>query len=83
MRKRSYLPDVCIAESVDNEFLDLSEKCGSVVRVSFKLDRLGKVEAEYTHDGFRVNRVSSRNKVNVIVALRYDRNKVLDVVDST
>lgn len=69
--------------SVNNEFLDLSKKLGSVVGMSLQLNRLREIKAENTHNGLSVYCVSSRNKVNVIITLRYDRHKALDIVDST
>ncbi len=69
-------------QSVNNEFLYLREKFGSVIGMSLKLDRLGKVKAENTHNGLGVYRISARNKVNIVIALGYNSHKALDVVDS-
>ena len=64
-----------------DELLDLIEELVSVVSMSCKIDRAGKVKAEYTHDGLSVYCISAGSEINIEIVHGYDAYELLDVVD--
>lgn len=50
IRLKETEPLFALAKSVNDKFLDLSEKCGSVACMSLKVDRLREIQAENTHN---------------------------------
>lgn len=70
---------ICL--SAYNKILDLVKKLAAVVAVDLKLEILGEVETEDTHNGLCVNSVSAADDVHIIVASGNDGYEVLNIVD--
>jgi len=65
----------------NNVILKILEQLFVVLAVSFELDGVHQVEAEYTHDRLCVDDVASGYEVNVAVICGYDLNEILYVLD--
>lgn len=70
-----------LCELLSDVALDLLEEVLAVVGVNVKCQLLGEVEAENTHDGLCVDRISAGHDIHVVIAAGHDADKVLDIVN--